>query len=458
MIWRSTKLGEADRHCLALLHPDFDELRERRRRIYGIGTAAHDIHDRAQQATNAAGKELDFLTVEELARRAIEVGAEAGRKFEGEIEPPLRPGAYLDGKELALDWLDKYPCQPGRESEIAVTIDAWGVQVAADSPKAWMRGILDVLWIEEDGILIPADLKTDWPSKENALVSPQRKIQAILAFAWASDKRISGLRPEVWNLRTKVKYPRREDHERYTLDSESLGILDVWRQDLLALTRGYDKALAKAKHPEGLATPGAGCLAGEGFCPALRQCKAGQSWLDTHGIGDHRHAPTLVRQLAVTSGELNRLRSLLEPAAEDLGVIRAENTECGFEEKQTRRPIPEAALELWREWRGEIDPSMDAARALNRERDLLVTFLRAHRVTSKGAFEDIQKKLWKIEGTMEERRPIKQTRALQTARLTEPENYARWFVRKTQAAKEAEADAKLLADLEASVKLAKEKR
>ncbi len=448
--WRSSIFGEIKRHCLAVISPEsgLEELRDRR--IFGAGTTAHDIHDAVQRATNDAGEELMLTKVEEIALAVIERGAEDGRRFEKHVEPPLRAEAYLEGKDLALAWLADHPALPGRESEIAITIDSWATLVPGDSDERWLRGIIDILYIDDDGVLVLPDLKTDWRSNADALWSPQRKCQVILGFARHGSE-ISGIRPEIWNLRHGVVYPRPDDREQYTLRAETMGVVDVWRQDFLALTRGYEARLEKDPSMEGLASPGPGCLAGETGCPCLSQCSPGMRWVAARG---HEGPAEMARQAPVLQAELKRIRSLLEPAALELGVLSLGDMEVGFEEKQTADPVNAAILELWREFRGELDPSDSPEIALHRERDLLETFLGAIR-TSKDGFEKIEKKLWPLNrGTKEEKAHKRQTRGFLEDRLLQPRKYPQWFCRKAELSpeeKKQKEDEKQLAAFKKSI-------
>lgn len=479
--WRSSILGEIDRHCLAVIHPDFEGMMDRK--IFGAGTVAHDVVHRVQLATNTAGEEIAHLDVEEIARGAIKRGAATGRKFEGAVEPPLRPQAYLDGKDLAVAWLAGRPAQPGRETEIGITIDRWGVIVDKDSTERWMRGILDLMWVDEERVLVIPDLKTDWQSKENAFHSAQRRIQMMLGFAWATSQgiQLAGIRPEIWNLRTNKVYPREEEREYHTLDFDSMGVLEEWREDILALTDGYGRVLAgdsgidadEMVSAESIASPGAGCLKGEGGCPALSLCKAGQDWVARRGGADVE--PAIVQQ-PVLWAESARLRALLEPAANELGTLEVGGMECGFEPKPGFEPRLDTVLELWREFRGSQiaqtvdclcrgqDPdctmcsgagkSIDWERELNRQRALLVTFLRSITV-SHDRFKKILPKLWPLIRVPKEDRAInKQTRGLLSARLLEPVRRPKWFVRKKGPVKPRET---LVETLEKSIAQAKEK-
>lgn len=454
--WRSSIFGDIARHCLAVISPESGLKELRDRRIFGVGTTAHDIHDAVQRATNDAGEELLPTKVDEIALAVIERGAEDGRRFEKQAEPPLRPEAYLDGKDLVLAWLADHPAVPGRESEIAITIDSWATPVPGDSEERWLRGIIDILYIDEDGVLVLPDLKTDWRSNADALWSPQRKCQVILGFARHGSE-ISGIRPEIWNLRHGVIYPRPDDREQYTLRAETMGVVDVWRQDFLAVTRGYEARLEKDASMEGLASPGPGCVAGETGCPCLSQCPPGMRWVTARGL---EGPAEMARQAPVLQAELLRIRSLLEPAALELGVLSLGDMEVGFEEKPTADPVNAAILELWREFRGELDPSDPPGIALNRERDLLETFLGAQR-TSNSEFKKIEGRLWPLNrGTKEEKAHKRQTRGFLEDRLLQPRKYKQWFCRKTPPdlqKEEVKADEAMVAAFEESIKQAQER-
>lgn len=365
MIWRSTTLGKIERYCLAVLaHDPHGEQEDRR--IYEVGTAAHGMLEAVQRATNEKGEVLTPLETSNVTEKVMELAAEYGRSFDGRPEVPLRPDAYLRGRRMAETWLIEHPLEPGFDAEVNVIIDRWGSVVAKDDPNAWAQCILDHVGLQEMGdeegayvALVVGDFKSDWQSgrvKDDTMVevslnNAQRRIQALCAFEMHRESTFSALRLEVHSL------PRRWTYVR-ELDFEEIPVLDEWRQELVALTDGYEARMEKGVTVESLASPGACCMG----CPYLGKCKPGRSYLWWHYGADPVDKiaqEDIVLGIAAHQAEASRLRGLILPIVADCGSIVAGETEAGFFEKPEAVVSKDAAEVVWATWQEDCELQLD---------------------------------------------------------------------------------------------------
>ncbi len=392
MIWRSTKLGKIDRHCLAVVcfEGDLD------RRIFEAGKVAHLIIEEAQRATNKAGLPLDVLDLRAVALAATTSACEHGFSFEGKPEPPPRPGNADRGRRLAERWLIDNPPEPGMQAEVAVTLDRWGQMVKADDPKAWARVLIDRVGLKEIvtddetmTVLAVDDHKTDWQSgrgkdeegEEIVLTNAQRRLQALGAWALHLDDDFSAMvlavnsLPRMWTFRKVIR-------------GAEMGILDEWREELLAITDGYDKRITRyGLDPEKLASPGAGCFG----CPHLRECSAAHKHLGRdETMGDEEAATAYAAHIA----EANRLRDYLAPLCDLVGHVTSGDTIVGYDERAETVVAKNAAEIVWREWKRQfregVDDEQDAF-----ERDLLQRYLDGVKLSST-TLTKLLAKLWPL--------------------------------------------------------------
>lgn len=347
--WRSTLLNLAARHCSRAL--DFAEANAPyEREHFAVGVSAHAIIEDVGKAAAERRRYLTNAEVEDIAQRTAESLIREGRDFEGQPEPPLRSDLVWRGRDLALAYARECPLAPDGcyEQEAAVTKE-WLPCPAGEG--AYLKARIDFyatrvagldLMAEDDEeevsgpVLVIDDFKSAWTADEDELLTLQRKIQAVVAWANFGEGH-EVLRIRVVNLRLRriferVLFPNTED---------GAATLALWRRDIASEIRARDVQ----KGPNGLrpATPGAGC----GGCPYLIQCDAAQGVLER--INGSASLGMLAEELTVIEARRADLLVVLKGQAEQEPVA-VHGGSVGYQAKEQRVPsdaAPGVLAGLW---------------------------------------------------------------------------------------------------------------
>jgi hypothetical protein len=348
MIWRSTLLNLAARHCSRAL--DFAEAgAPHEREHFAVGVSAHAIIEDIGKAAAERKRYLTNAEVEDVAQRTAESLIREGRDFEGQQEPPLRSDLVWRGRDLALAYARECPLAPDGKYEqaAAVTRDflpcpvgdgAW-LMARIDFYATRVAG-LDLMADDEEEVsgpvLVIDDFKSAWSADESELWTLQRKIQAVVAWANFGEGH-EVLRIRVVNLRLrrifeKMVLPRTD---------EGAATMARWRRDIESEIRERDQQ----KGPDGRrpATPGIGCQG----CPYLGQCDEGRSWI--HRVTGSLDLTGMALELAVTDARRDVLVALLKEAANEAPVDLVGGF-VGFAPKEQRVPsdtAPDVLGGLW---------------------------------------------------------------------------------------------------------------
>lgn len=249
------------------------------RDIFQPGTAAHVVLERLALAQRA--HQHGRFEVEALADTfALELIRD-GRRFEGGPPEMLDPEAVWEGRNLAVRWVQEHGLpSPTAEIELGIAFSEtppdrpWTVHEGY-SRRARARCILDYLDSHEGGeadepinVLEVVDYKSAWPDTDRALLTVQRKFQAVAAhdLALARGLDVDVIRLGVANLRRLRVYEDVLDLGSFE-DQEKLA---RWRLELSLTMQGLDEQ--PDPRP---AKPGAVCLT----CPYVARCQPGANLL-----------------------------------------------------------------------------------------------------------------------------------------------------------------------------------
>jgi hypothetical protein len=242
---RPTTLQLLIRHCPAALD-HYEAGHPQDRRVFHAGTAAHEF-------LHALGEGRDL---QDLAVRLMSQG-----RTGVDPEPPMPPDAVIEGRDLALAYVERHPLPAGAYYEQRFAFDALWQPVEVDP---YIATRVDRVAVEvdedEDGFasttVVVTDYKSAWPAVETELDTLQRRIQGVCA--WLAYPEATHLRLEVANLRRREVYAR-----TITLDDDGIALLERWRDDITALCQAADV------RPR-VATPSPGCAT----CPWVGRCSA----------------------------------------------------------------------------------------------------------------------------------------------------------------------------------------
>jgi hypothetical protein len=356
----------AARHCMKAL--DFIEAGvPRDRGLFAVGVAAHAVLQGLAGMPGGA----DPHTV---AQAVAEHLTTKGRSFDGVPEPPLDPGAVIEGVGLALAWHGEHPIAPGAKAERGVAVDRRWHLVEYGSSAAHYRAIYDLVWsetvdVDEDqegeGLetAVCLDYKSSWQADESDLDSVQMRGQAVLAaLAYPN---ADAVRLEIGALRTRKLYAK-----TIVLDEAGRAELAKWTRDLELAIAAADARGADGKR---IATPGAGC---DG-CPYITRCDAAHAWMRgslLDGLDDElarrRAVGTRLAVAEAMAAELKQhARRLTEeaPIEIDRGVV-------GWLPKDERVPRDEAWRAIAHRW---FQVSEDQAGVWDAEHGEVLGLLRA---------------------------------------------------------------------------------
>lgn len=315
---RPTTLQTMLRHCPAAID-HYEAGHPQDRRIFGAGTAAHEF-------LHALGEGRDL---EALAVRLMSVG-----RTGIDAEPPLSPDAVVEGRDLALAFVERHPLPAGAFYERRYAYDASWQPVDADP---YMATRIDRVEVEEDEdedgfastTLVVTDYKSAWPATESELDTLQRRAQAVVV--WVAHPEATHLRLQVANLRRREVYAR-----TITLDEDGVAMLERWRADLSALCQAADV------RPR-IATASPGCAT----CPWAYRCDAAAD------AGWQRPDASDLAKTAATLGAAKGLAKAAEDTLRELttdGPLQVGAWEVGAKAGKGREVRPTALVAAVATW------------------------------------------------------------------------------------------------------------
>jgi hypothetical protein len=318
MIHRPTTLQTMLRHCPAAID-HYEAGHPQDRRIFGAGTAAHEF-------LHALGEGRDL---EALAIRLMSVG-----RTGIDAEPPLSPDAVVEGRDLALAFVERHPLPAGAFYERRYAYDASWQPVDADP---YMATRIDRVEVEEDEdedgfastTLVVTDYKSAWPATESELDTLQRRAQAVVV--WVAHPEATHLRLQVANLRRREVYAR-----TITLDEDGTALLERWRADLSALCQAADV------RPR-IATASPGCAT----CPWAYRCDAAKAsgWQRP----DDDDLVAAAATLGAAKGLARHAEDTLRELTED-GPLVVGSWEVGAKAGKGREVLPTALVDAVATW------------------------------------------------------------------------------------------------------------
>lgn len=330
---RPTTLQLMLRHCPAAID-HYEAGHPQDRRVFGAGTAAHEfLHALGE------GRDLQALAVRLMS--AGRTGIDA--------EPPLSPDAVIEGRDLALAFVERHPLPAGAYHEQRYAFDASWQPVDQD-PYAATR--IDRVEVEadedEDGFasttVVVTDYKSAWPATETELDTLQRRFQAVCA--WLTYPEATHLRLQVANLRRREVYAR-----TVTLDEDGHALLERWRDDITALCQAADV------RPR-IATPSPGCAT----CPWVGRCEAARNagWF----APDDATLLTAAAQFGAAKGLARAAEDTLRELTTD-GPVVVGSWEVGAKAGKGREVRPTALVAAVATWLERshvpLDPEQRAA-------------------------------------------------------------------------------------------------
>jgi len=286
---RSTALKLVAKTCLRAL--DFSEAgAPYDRTVFQAGIAAHAVCQVAGESARA-GSTTDLRV---LADRVVRELVTVGRGFDGVMEPPMPVQDAVQGRDLAIPWLEMYPPSPGARYEHGLAVDREWNPVAYNDPRAYYRAALDVFEriddVDEEGYpevtIIVDDYKSAPPTDATELDTVQIRGQLAVALAHHPDARIG--RRAVTNLWRRKRYT-----SDLLLDDDGRFQVDQWRRDIDHAIAATEVRGADGRRP---ANPGAGCMG----CPWVTRCDAAREVfrgsIVANDLADRSARPTLDRR------------------------------------------------------------------------------------------------------------------------------------------------------------------
>lgn len=348
-VWRSSRINTAADHCPAAL--DFQDAgawypRDR----FAIGVSAHEILEKCGRAATVKGAPLSIEEAQAVAEEVAARQISEGRSFAGRPEPPLPIDAVARGVVMALDYQRARPLDPAFRYELVLAVDREFRPVAEDSPDAWLLCQMDAIGFRDPNPLDPEgdplpcrslvvpDLKSSWAADAEELTTLQRMIQACVAWAHFGGPDLA-LALEIVNFRRQQTYQLVLDMTDY----EGRDTLEAYKVAIRAAVAALETPGGRPRN----ASPGAGCVA-RGGCPYLSICPAAaETMAASDPLGDP--GELAVRYL-VHAAELDRLRALVEPLAEEGPIELEDGRALGWVPKSTRKMRSTAPDEIVKEW------------------------------------------------------------------------------------------------------------
>jgi len=348
--WRSTTLSLAEKHCPAAL-TCAEEGRPYDRRMFAVGSAAHAVLEEIGKASAAAGRFLDTLEAEEVARVTCGELIAFGRDFEGDREPPLPSDLVWRGRDLAMSYVKDFPLPYDLRFEEGVAVDReWRLQPYGK--EAWLRCRIDAVGTVLPGLFDPEDAagpkldvidyKSAWNADESELGTLQRKIQAVLSWEkWGEGH--EELHLVVINFRLRRPF----EMSVFPNTPEGAEVMARWRSEIETEIRSREEQVGF--DGERVATPGGQCYG----CPYLGGCAPAQEFLRAvYGSSEplsmayaYAMAEAEIRRVAGTSSAPGPLR--FATAEEPLQI---DGAQVGTVIETQRALTPNAAEVLGEAW------------------------------------------------------------------------------------------------------------
>lgn len=329
--WRSSSLALAGRHCpRALDHLEAGVPYDRS--IFHVGTAAHAVLEEIGKASTLAGVYISAEECEAVAAETCERLISAGRSFDGRPEPPMPSADVWKGRDLALRYCREVrQPSPWSRYEIELAVDReWRPLEDPHDPRAYFRAQLDAVGRWEPNFLdelddgrSPAveilDFKSAWSADASELETTQRKGQALVAWAHLGSPELT-LRIVVTNIRLGKSWDREIDPN----DEDGARTMARWRDDVEREIAAVDRRDGDGRRA---ANPGAACIG----CPYLRMCPDAARSIAVEVLEDD--PAEIAARWCLHKAEGDRLRTILEPLADDCAVPIAGGGTLGWVER-----------------------------------------------------------------------------------------------------------------------------
>lgn len=276
-----------------------------------LGSVAHALLEGYLREALRSGTCPAFATVLALATALVEEGS----------VPEASTDLIREATELATRWLAHWavPVEHVVAVEHALAMYASGKRVDWDSPRAFLRGRLDLVTVAGPQATV-LDWKSGWVSEddEGLRLAWAPGLYAALLWAWAP--RFEAVWVEYHYLRTgrvaRVTLTRAEA-------AETLG----WAR---ALATRIAAALAAPHDPGAFPPrPSTACAT----CPWVNRCPAGQAALEARDetpIPDDTEARRLASLLLTGEARIGRLRERLKLYLQDRDPLVSDGIEFGF--------------------------------------------------------------------------------------------------------------------------------
>jgi len=300
--------------------------------VFDVGTCAHFIAEIIgnQQAQRASKDQIKDPAA--IVRAATRLLLAVGSPNEA-IPHPISPDAVLEGRDLAVRVMDKYPCKIGAQIECAVAFDKKWKQVDWDAKDARFRLVYDR--VERGQNIDPydddapgfdfweaTDYKTSWAADGKLLDGIQMRAQAIaLSKLYGGRDDVECVRQTILNMRSLETFSR--DLWVLSKDSE----LDGWQADVEDMLAGYD-AQAKGGRARP-ARPGPNCLG----CSYVTMCDEARETYE--GMGMEPDLIEMARQYAVANAKAEALQKVLKSCIKDGARAVVEGQELAMHAKES---------------------------------------------------------------------------------------------------------------------------
>jgi len=337
---RSTALKLVAKTCLRAL--DYSEAgAPYDRTVFQAGIAAHAVCQVAGESARA-GSNTDLRV---LADRVVRELVTVGRGFDGVMEPPMPVQDAVQGRDLAIPWLEMYPPSPGARYEHGLAVDREWNPVAYNDPRAYYRAALDVFEriddVDEEGYpevtIIVDDYKSAPPTDATELDTVQIRGQLAVALAHHPDARIG--RRAVTNLWRRKRYT-----SDLLLDDDGRLQVDQWRRDIDHAIAATEVRGADGRRP---ANPGAGCMG----CPWVTRCDAAREvFRGSIVANDLADRSKLAQRWTVAKGIADAIGAMARVAAQDAPIPLPDGRVVGYEPTTEKAVKPSAVAEIARRW------------------------------------------------------------------------------------------------------------
>lgn len=300
------------------------------RAIFQTGIAAHACLQVCTERAVEAGRELTEAETQAACEDTAKELMAHGRAFDGIPEPPMPPDDAVEGRDIALNWLDQHPASPHARAEKGLAMLADGIACDYADENARYIAILDEiegpLEIEdEEGFegsrIVITDFKTAWTTNESELDTIQFRGQAVLTALHYPE--VTEIEQVAANLRTGQRYTR----TLYPQGEPEL--LEQWRKDIFALCDAADETRA--------ARPGYNCMG----CPYSPICEDSYARM----LGENDPVAKYVMAEALR-GEYAKIAQ----AACKESFIRVGDHLVGYHAKEQNTPTDNAAHQLLFQW------------------------------------------------------------------------------------------------------------